>query len=176
MKKIVFLLALFIFIGTASGIYYNKTYLREDMLSNDIQRRLKDTSISIINNYEILQQRDFKNVKIILYSYNSNGHNLVACSIYEKTSNGRFKFLKGQEPGIAMGTMMVEIEEEDKNKHYYFIHFGYTGDTGLNKYEITLGNKTIVKEYNRNESFIEPYSMENDRVGIRPIYESKVIQ
>lgn len=171
-----FLLVLFIFVGTASGVYYNKTYLKEDKLSRDIQKRLKKDSNNIISDYEILKQRDLKNLRIILYRYTTNSFNLVTCSIYEKTPNGRFKFIKGQNPDITMGTMMVKIKEKAKNYHYYFIHFGYTGDIDQIKYEITLGNKTLIKEYNRNESFIEPYSMENGKVEIRPIYESKVAQ
>jgi hypothetical protein len=176
LKKIIFFLAVIIFISAALGTYYNKTYLKEDRLSNDIQQRLKDVSISMVSDYEVLQQKDFKNVRIILYRYNSNSFNLVACSIYEKTPNGRFKFIKGQELGITTGTMMAKIKEEDKIKHYYLIHFGYIGGTDINRYEITLGNKIVTKEYNKEESFIEPYSMENGGVGIKPIYENKVTQ
>lgn len=175
MKKNIFLLTVIIFISAALGTYYNKTYLKEDRLSYDIQQRLKDVSKSMVSDYEVLQQKDFKNVRIILYRYNSNSFNLVACSIYEKTSNGRFKFIKGQEPGITTGTMMAKIKE-DKTKHYYLIHFGYLDDTDINRYEITLGNKILTKEYNKEESFIEPYSMENGGVGIKPLYENKVIQ
>lgn len=164
-KKNMTLFVLLIFIGTALWIYYFKIYLKEDKLSIDIKNRLENNSINnLVTNYEILQQKDLNNLKIVLYRYTSNSTNLVDCAIYKKTYNKRYKFIKGQQPAIAMGTMMIS------SKNAYLIHFGYTDDTAPNKYEITLGDKTFIKEYNKNEPFIEPYSTNNGKVGITPIY------
>jgi hypothetical protein len=175
-KKYMLLIVLVILIGTGSVLYYNKTYLKEDRLSSDIQNRIKDNSENnVVNNYKIFQQKDINNLRIVLYSYTANNFNLVECSVYEKTFNQRYKFISGQQPGIITGNMQFSTGEGE-NTNYYFTHFGYIGDTDPSKYEITHGNKTLIKEYNRNEPFLELYELSNGGVSIRTIYESKVNQ
>jgi hypothetical protein len=172
-KKYLSLIILFILIGTGSVLYYNKTYIKEDKLRSDIQNRIKvNSKVNIVNYYKILQQKDMNNLKIVLYSYTANNLNLVECSVYEKTSNQRYKFIRGQQPGIGTGNMQFSTGSQ-KNRDYYFIHFGYIGDTDPNKYEITYANKTFIKEYNRNESFLELYYLNSGGVSIGPVYESK---
>lgn len=171
-KKYLSLIILVILIGTVGILYYNKTYIKEDKLSSDIQNRIKDNSKDyMVNNYKILQQKDMNNLKIVLYSYTANNLNLIECSVYEKTSNQRYKFIKGQQPGVGMGNMQFSTGKQ-KNRDYYLIHFGYIGDIDPNKYEITYANKTFIKEYKRNESFLELYYLNNGGVGIKPITNS----
>lgn len=173
-KKYLSLIIFFILIGTGSALYYNKTYIKEYKLSSDIQNRLKvNSKDNVVNNYKILQQKDMNNLKIVLYSYTANNSNLIECSVYEKTSNQRYKFIKGQQPGIGTGNMQFSTGSQ-KNRDYYFINFGYIRDTDPNKYEITYANKTFIREYNRNESFLELYYLNSGGVSIRPVYESKV--
>jgi hypothetical protein len=43
-------------------------------------------------------------------------------------------------------------------------------------YKITYANKTFIKEYNRNESFLELYYLNSGGVSIAPVYESKINQ
>lgn len=174
-KKIILLIVLFVVVGLGSVAYYNKTYLKQDVLSSDIQNRIKiNTKNSVVNNFTILQQKDMDNLRIVLYSYTANNLNLIECSVYEKTLNQRYKFVRGQQPGISTGNMLFSVGELQNNRPY-FIHFGYIiSDTYPNKYEITYGNETFVKEYNRNESFLELYDLKNGGVSIRPTYESKV--
>jgi hypothetical protein len=175
-KKYLSFIILIILIGTVSILYYNKTYLKEEKLSSDIQNRIKvNSKDSMVSNYKILQQKDMYNVKIVVYSYTANNLNLIECSVYERLSNQRYKFIRGQQPGIGTGNMQFSTGKQ-KNRKYYFIYFGYIGNTDPNKYEITYANKTFTKEYNRNESFLELYYLNNGGVSIRPIYESKINQ
>jgi hypothetical protein len=172
-KKYLSLIMLFILIATGSVLYYNKTYIKEDKLSSDIQNRIKvNSKDNIVNYYKILQQKDINNLKIVLCSYTANNLNLVECSVYVKTPNQRYKFIRGQQPGIGTGNMQFSTGSQ-KNRDYYFIHFGYIGDSDPNKYEITYANKTFIKEYNRNEPFLELYYLNSGGVSIGPVYESK---
>jgi hypothetical protein len=128
---------------------------------------------SKVNNFTILQQKDADNLRIVLYKYAANNMNLIECSVYEKTLNQRYRFDRGQQPGISTGNMLFSAGRPQTNR-YFFIHFGYiTSDTYPNKYEITHGNETLIKEYNRNEPFLEVYDLKNGGVSIRPTYESK---
>lgn len=176
MKKAILLFVLFIFICIFSILNHNKTYLKEDKLSIDILNRIKSSSTNNgIKDYKILQQRDVDTLRIILYSYTINNIKLVDCSVYEKTKNQRFRFVKGQQPSISTGNMLVSIGKF-KSMRLYFMNFGFINDTTPNKYEVTYGNKTLIKEYTRNNSFLELYNLDNGGVEIRPIYESKVTQ
>lgn len=76
---------------------------------------------------------------------------------------------------MNQGTVMAILNGTKKNRHSYLIHYGYIDEDSPIKYEVTLGSQTLIKEYNRNEYFMETYSMDNGGVGIRPIYEDKVI-
>jgi len=173
-KRITLLIIFLIFIGLFAGIYYIKTYLQEGSLIIDIQERLKANPVNnLVSNYEILEQKDFKDVRIILYRYINNDNNLIGCTIYKRAPNQRFKFLKSKlaNMGMGMDIIMTHVKEKEKNEVYYLIHYGYVDDAGPNKYEITIGNKSFIKEYKRNKSFIELYSMGNDKISIRPIYD-----
>jgi hypothetical protein len=171
-KKSTLLIIFLIFIGLFTGVYYNKTYLQEGSLNIDIQERLKANPVNnLISHYEILEQKDFKYVRIILYRYIANNNNLIGCTIYERTPNQRFKFLKSNQASMDMDITMTHLKDKENSEVYYLIHYGYVGDTGPNKYEITLENKSFIKEYSRNKSFIETYSMKNGKISIRPIYD-----
>ena len=176
-KKIILLIVLLVVVGVGSFVHYNKTYLKQDMLRHDIQNRTKNnTKNNIINDFTILQQKDMDNLRIVLYSYTLNNLSLIECSVYEKNLNQRYKFVIGQQPAISTGNMIFSVGELQNNRHY-FIHFGYiTSDTYPNKYEIIYGNETFVREYNRNEAFLELYDLKNGGVSIRPIYGNRDAQ
>jgi hypothetical protein len=180
MKKVFLFLALVLFItvGVLSYVrtvtYTHKEYIEEDRLINDIQNRLNNNSDNTeISYFEVLQQRDIENGRAILYEYTIDNIDFLACSVFERNNKNEFAFLNfsGMGSSFSESGLTARLKGNDGKYHSFFIHFGYIGKTSKNKYEIRIGEKTFIKEYRRGKYFMEPYSMDNGGVGIKPVKE-----
>lgn len=167
MKKHALLVLSLLIIGILLAVNLSKIYLKEDELSADIQRRLKKTK-NTITDYEILGQKDIENGRAILYKYSRNNMDMVACTVY-KRAYGRFKFATSSGFPANYGTLAVSLKDMEGSIHECFIHFGFFDERYPNKYEITLSNQVIIKEYQNNEFFIETYDLKGEGASVKPI-------
>lgn len=154
--------------------YYHIKYLSKSGMDIDIQRRLKNNNYSIeMKTYERLQDQIIDNKIITLYRFKSNNE-FVGCAIYEKSSFGKYKFDKIEFIPSNADVTMVSTRNSNGEFKSYIIHFGYVRDNYPNKYKISSGGKTFVKEYKQDNYFLDYYDISNSIVEITPVYENDI--
>jgi len=171
-KAIIFTISIFIFGYFLLYLYNSSKYLNEASLYKDIKRRVEKSSnydAKDISEVTIRKEKDIDNKRIIMYTYILNNTRFIACSAYENTSKGKYKF--ESEEGISMNThSKIILTKDNKGKeHSYFIMYGIIADNDTSKFEITVGGKTFIEEYPRDNYFIKEYAMDNSQISIKPI-------
>lgn len=180
MKKTIMFIILFLFSLKLIIYGYNHinlinqinsvAYIERDKVYEDIISRInKDFQESIKSkDFKVIKQQNIDNSLVILYTYKLNRLNkeCLGCATYELEKNGKYKLKE------SLNANKLNIEETfmlNTSTSNYLIHFGYINDNDTNLFEVKIGNSKSIKEYKRNDFFMEFYDMSKGGVTITPV-------